>query len=170
MKTKISILLLLFAVTVANAQSFNKLIYSKKNSPTYIINAQIIANQEVSASIPNVKIKSIAVKKATENANNFSNLSEYGFILFTVENPEIEVKSQEEIRKFFGVDAKNKIYVDGFMVDNDDMKIASRAIKEVEIISPNERELNTEKIINIWTLEKDHRLTGIQSGGVNITK
>jgi len=170
MKTKISLLLLLFAATVANAQSFNKLVYSKKNSPTYIINANFIANQEVSTSIPKAKIKSIAVKKAAENTNNFSNLSEYGFILFTVENPEIEVKSQEEIRKFFGVDAKTKIYVDGFLVENADMKIASKAIKEVEIISPNERELNTEKIINIWTLARDHRLTGIQSGGVNITK
>ena len=112
MKTKISILLLLFVVTVANAQSFNKLVYSKKNSATYIINANIIANQEVSASIPKAKIKSIAVKKPAENGNNFSNLSEYGFILFTVENPEIEVKSQEEIRTFFGLDAKTKIYVD----------------------------------------------------------
>ncbi|KIA82551.1 hypothetical protein OA84_10325 [Kaistella solincola] len=153
-----------------NAQSFEKLLFSKKDIPTVIINGNIIANQEVSTSIPKAKIKSIAVKKAAENAINFSNLSEYGFILFTVENPEIEVKSQEEIRKFFGVDAKTKIYVDGFLVDNDDMKIASKAIKEVEIISPNERDLLAEKIINIWTLEKDSRLAGKNSGLIKINK
>ncbi|SFJ12560.1 hypothetical protein SAMN05421638_2223 [Kaistella treverensis] len=174
MKTKFSILLFLFSFMMINAQSFEKLLFSKKDIPTVIINGNIIASSEIVKEIPSDKVKFVAMKeptaKVTETYKSFSNLSEYGFMLWNIENVDINTKTQDEIRNFLAADAKTKIYVDGYLLSDGNLNIATKAIKELEIISPNERDLLAEKIINIWTLEKDSRIAGIQSGGVNIIK
>ena len=86
MKLKFSLLAVLISSISMFGQNFEKLLYSKKNQPTIIINEKIIANWEMINSLP------------------------------------------------------------------------KDAIKEIEFISPNEEDLNEDKIIIIWTLTKDKRL------------
>ncbi|MGA9211385.1 hypothetical protein, partial [Kaistella sp.] len=91
-------------------------------------------------------------------AQIYPNLSLYGLISCETTLENIPTKSQNEIRTFLAADPKTKIYVDGFLLMNDHYRIATNSIKEIELISPNEAELNTAKIINVWTLTKENRL------------
>ncbi|WP_226065538.1 hypothetical protein [Kaistella polysaccharea] len=166
MKIKISVVILLFSFTALMSQKFDKLIYSKKDKPTVIINEIIIANWELLNSIPSSKIKKMDVMKSKSNeADQYSakypNLSQYGLIVCTADVAQLESKTQNQIRTFFGTDPKTKIYVDGFLLVNNDFRIATKSIREIEMIKPNEEEFNTEMIINVWTLDKENRISSL---------
>ncbi|WHF51571.1 carbon monoxide dehydrogenase beta subunit family protein [Chryseobacterium gotjawalense] len=163
MKTKLFLLLTFISCSSMFAQSFEKLLYSKKDKPTVLINENIIANWELINTQPNITIKEMQVMKSAQKgidqyAKTYPNLSEYGLILCKADLGNIETKTQNDIRIFLGADPQTKIYVDGFLLMNDHYLIATKSIKEIEFISPNEQDFNSEKIINIWTLTKDTRL------------
>lgn len=48
---------------------------------------------------------------------------------------------------------------------NEDLLIATKSINEIEFINSNERDLNEEKIVNIWTLPKETRF-----GSLNVAR
>lgn len=168
MKTKLLFILTLFSFLNSFGQSFEKLLYSKKDKATVLINKNIIANFELIEQIPNSKIIKMEVMKTAQKdvdqyAKTYPNLSQYGLILVEMTFEKLKTKTQNEIRIFLDVDSKTKMYVDGFLLMNKDFVIATKSIKEIELISPNEQNLNEEKVINIWTLEKDRRF-----GNLNI--
>lgn len=163
MKIKFTLLLVVISSISVFGQNFEKLLYSKKDKPTVIINENIIANWEMINTLPNNSIKEMTVMKSAQKgidqyAKTYPNLSQYGLILCKADLGKIETKTQNDVRTFLGADSKTKIYVDGFLLMNDNNLIATKSIKEIEFISPNEQDLNEEKIINIWTLTKDTRL------------
>ncbi|QOW08879.1 hypothetical protein Q73A0000_00215 [Kaistella flava (ex Peng et al. 2021)] len=161
MKIKITLLIVLISSIGIFGQNFDKLLYSKKDKPTVLINENIIANWEVVNTLPKEAIKEMIVMKSMQKdqyAATFPNLSQYGLILCKVDSDNIETKTQHEIKTFLGADLTTKIYVDGFLLMNDNYLIATKSIKEIEFINPNEQDLNEDKIINIWTLTKDTRL------------
>lgn len=170
MKIKFTLVIALISYLPLFGQSFEKLLHSKKNQPTYLINQKIIANYDVmkqfgSGQIVIAEVLKSVQKSTDQYADTYPNLSEYGLILIESTIKNIPAKSQNEIREFFGADAKTKIYVDGFLLMKDDFSIATKSIFEIEFIRPDEQNLNEEKIINIWTLAKDMRL-----GPLNIRK
>ena len=163
MKIKALLIVALFSFLNSYGQSFEKLLYSKKDKPTVLINKNIIANFELIEQIPDSKIIKMEVMKTAKKevdqyTKTYPNLSQYGLILVEMTFGKLDTKTQNEIRKFLDADTKTKIYVDGFLLMNEDYVIATKSIKEIEFISPNEQNLNEEKVINIWTLEKDRRL------------
>ncbi|MDQ0477446.1 hypothetical protein [Chryseobacterium sp. MDT2-18] len=162
MKTKLFLLLTVISCSSMFAQSFEKLLYSKKDKPTVLINENIIANWEMINTQPNITIKEMQVMKSAQKgidqyAKTYPNLSEYGLILCKADLGNIETKTQNDIRTFLGADPQTKIYVDGFLLMNKNYLIATNSIREIEFISPNEQDFNNEKIINVWTLTKDTR-------------
>lgn len=161
MKLKFSLLAVLISSISMFGQNFEKLLYSKKNQPTIIINEKIIANWEMINSLPKDAIKEIRVmksKQADSYAKSDPNLSAYGLILCKADVGKLETKTQKEIRQFLGADVNTKIYIDRFLLKDETHLIATKSIKEIEFISPNEEDLNEDKIIIIWTLTKDKRL------------
>lgn len=163
MKIKLILLLALLSFSNSFGQSFEKLLYSKKDQATYLINKNIIANFELIKQIPNSDIVKMEVmkskpKEADRYIETYPNLSQYGLILVEMTADNLEIKTQNEIREFLGADSNTKIYVDGFLLMKDEYVIASKSINEIEFINPNEQDLNEEKIINIWTLPKETRL------------
>lgn len=174
MKIKLLALITLLSFSKAFGQSFEKLLYSKKDIPTVLINKNIIANFELLEQIPNSKIIKIVMKSPQKTddqyAKTYPNLSQYGLILVEMTFAKLDTKTQNNIREFLGADSKTKIYVDGFLLMNDDFLIATKSIKEIEIISPNEQDLNENKIINIWTLNKEARIGGLNTIRKSIPK
>ena len=163
MKIKLSLLTVLLTLSTVFGQSFEKLLYSKKDQATYLINKNIIANFEMIKQIPNSKIVKMEVMKSSQkgvdqNATTYPNLSEYGLILTEMTFENLETKTQNEIRAFLGLDSKTNIYVDGFLLMKDEYRIATKSIKEIELINPNEQDLNEAPVINVWTLNKEARL------------
>ena len=163
MKTKITFLIVLISSISVFGQNFEKLLYSKKDKSTVLINENIIANWDMLQNPTDLTIKEMMVlkpkqKEVDEHTKNHRNLSQYGLILCKAEVGNMETKTQNDLRTFFGADSKTKIYVDGFLLMNDNYVIATKSIKEIEFISPNEQDLNENKIINVWTLTKDTRL------------
>ena len=162
MKIKLLFLISTLSFSSAFGQSFDKLLYSKKDQATYLINGNIIANFEVMKELGNDQIVKVEVRKSGKKGvdlypDTYPNLSEYGLILIETNLKNIPAKSQTEIKEFLGADSKTKIYVDGYLLKND-YQIATHSIKEIEFITPNEQNLIEEKIINVWTLTKDVRL------------
>ena len=175
MKIKLLFLFTLISFSSMFAQSFEKLLYAKRDRPTVLMNKIIIANFELIENIPNSKVISMEVMKSPQKthdqyANNYPNLSQYGLILVEMTYIKLETKTQHEIREFLGADLKTKIYVDGFLLMNDTYIIATSSINEIEIISPNEQDLNEDKVINVWTLPKETRLESLILGRNTLEK
>ena len=162
MKTKLLFLITILSFSSSFGQDFDKLLYSKKDQATYLIDQKIIANFDVMKQLGSDHIAKIEVWKSVKKgidqyADKYPNLSEYGLIIIESKLKNIPAKSQNEIREFLGADLNTKVYVDGYLLKNDYL-IATQSITEIEFISPNEQNLNEEKIINVWTLNKDIRL------------
>ena len=162
MKTKLLFLITILSFSSAFGQGFDKLLYSKKDQATYLIDQKIIANYELMKQLGSDHIAKIEVWKSAKKgidqyADKYPNLSEYGLIIIESKLKNIPAKSQTEIREFLHADPNTKVYVDGYLLKNDYL-IATQSITEIEFISPNEQNLNEEKIINVWTLNKDIRL------------
>lgn len=160
---KYFVLGLLLSFSTAFSQNFKKLLFSKKETPTIIINKNILGNMKLLSALPKKHLVMVEVLKPTQkNTDEFlktyPNLSQYGFITATVEKFKIETRSQDDIRKFLGADPKIKIYADGFLLVREDYKFAAESIEEIEFIHPNEQNLNEDKIINVWTLTKERRM------------
>ena len=175
MKIKLLLLILIIPFSNAFGQSFEKLLYSKKDKPTILINKNIIADFDLIAQIPNSKIIKMEVMKSAPKEvdrypETYPNLSQYGLILVEITFHHLETKTQNELREFLGADSTTKIYVDGFLLMDDHFLIATKSINEIEFISPNERDLNEDKIINVWTLTKETRSGSINFGKNSILK
>ncbi|MGA9212177.1 hypothetical protein, partial [Kaistella sp.] len=75
MKTKFFLLLTLVSFSTIWAQGFDKLLYSKKDKPTVLINKNIIANSEVMQTIPGDKMVRVEVlKSAKKNLDQYAQI------------------------------------------------------------------------------------------------
>ncbi|WP_139150297.1 hypothetical protein [Cellulophaga baltica] len=61
------------------------------------------------------------------------------------------------MKKFFGFGEHNKIYIDGYLLENKNYRIALTGITEIEIIEPDKANGLKNKALNIWTLSKNER-------------
>ena len=148
------------SLTSFSQRSYEKLESAKKSSPIYIYNNDILGNDKL---IPDIKkskklIKDISVlkEKSDNKKDDFYNLSEYG-VIFVDLTYKLDVKTQSELNEFFGLDSKNRIYFDGYLIGNNKYKIALKSIVEIELIEQNAENGLDRDVLNIWTLKKNER-------------
>jgi hypothetical protein len=127
----------------------------KKDVPTFLLNGNILIGDLLYLydSTAVKKIKSLNVLKENDTPNRIQNLGKYGII--EINAPfQLDTKTIPEIRKWFNInDDKIIIAVDGFILDNESLLIATEAISEIKVIK------NKNKVIglNIWTLLPENR-------------
>ena len=49
-------------------------------------------------------------------------------------NHEIKIKTQKELNNFFGLNEKNDIYVNGYLIENKNQNISSESVVGIELI------------------------------------
>ena len=103
MKVKFVLFLAIFMFSNTSAQGFEKLLFSKKEKPTVLINKNIIANFELIQQIPSSKIIKMEVMNSPQKdtdlyAKTYPNLSQYGLILVEMTFDHLEQKLKMKSR------------------------------------------------------------------------
>ena len=140
-------LLLIFLVIgySSNAQDIQKNMYIRDNqNMVLILNDEIIGSLDLLESIPNNQIEVIKVQKdkrlSSENNLFFDN--EKGGIMLAKTDFDLKTKAQEELNEFFGLNPDTEIFVNGFLLEDKNYRIATRSISKIEIMEPVSRPLN----------------------------
>ncbi|WP_133688133.1 hypothetical protein [Maribacter spongiicola] len=159
MKTTLTTLLFILLHLNSYAQdNFIKLPQAAKiNCPMLLIDDTIIANNHIIATKED--ITEVRVLKDKPTRDDFYNLSENGIALVILKK-KIASKTQAELNTFFGLDANNSIYVNGYLVESPKYKFATESIVEVELVTPTAENKLEQKVINVWTLTQDERVNG----------
>lgn len=160
-------LLTLFASFSAFSQdAYLKLPQAKTQNPTYIFNKKIIGNEflikSLGSSEKEIKEKvgeiSVLKKKPNRKNSDYYNLSSQGMVFVDLKE-NVFSKSQSELNEFFGLDKQNEIYIDGFLLESKEYRIALTGITEIEIVEPDDANGLKKSALNIWTLAKNERYT-----------
>ncbi|MBW1296288.1 hypothetical protein [Aquimarina litoralis] len=158
-----TLITLVFLIIYANCHSqdnYKKLPFVKSNCPMIIVNKDIIANEStVGASKESIEEISILKDKPNPKEHKFYNLTEHG-ILFISLKKRIPYKKQSQLNDLFGIAKNNGIYVNGYLIESSDYKIATKSILEIELIGPSSENKLKRKAINVWTLTKEERTNG----------
>lgn len=124
-----------------------------------LVDDTFIANNQIIASKKDVTEVRVLKDKLTRATHDFYNLSENGIALVTLKK-KIAFKTQAELNTFFGLEANNSVYVNGYLIESAKYKFATYSIVEVELLTPTAENKLEQKVINIWTLTKDERVNG----------
>lgn len=153
-------MLVMFFTSVNSQEKYFKLTEATFHCPTIIINDNIISNNYF---IKNNKelITKISVMKDTPDKKNHKlyNLSENG-IIFIEFDEKIKTTSQYDLNIFFGLDKKREVYVNGYLLEDSEYKIATESIIEIEFVKPNPSNKLVNKSINVWTITNKQRQEG----------
>ena len=157
---KKSLIILLFTFFISNIysqESYKTLPFAKNNYPIIIIEKDIIANEAfIEANKKTIIEMSVLKDKPNRKEHKFYNLSKNG-IVFVSLNKKIAFKRQSELNKFFGINKNNNVYINGYLLESSDYKIATQSILEIELVEPNSENKLEKAVINIWTLTKEER-------------
>jgi hypothetical protein len=158
MKKPLIILLYTFFISnIYSQESYKNLPFAKNSCPIIIIEKEIIANETFIATNKKMIMEmSVLIDKPNRKEHKFYNLSKNG-ILFVSINKKIAFKTQSELNKFFGINKNNNVYVNGYLLESSDYKIATQSILEIELVEPNSENKLEKAVINIWTLTKEER-------------
>lgn len=159
-KTALTFFICLFITFSYSQKRHKKLPKVNVKYPTIMINNYIIANQKFLDTKKDV-IAGVDVLKDNSNKeqHSFFNLTENGIVFITVKK-DILFKTQDDLNNFFKLPKNNDIYVNGYLLEHKNYKIASESIVEIEVIEPNSTNKLRNKILNIWTLTKKERSNG----------
>ncbi|MCK8481727.1 hypothetical protein [Psychroserpens algicola] len=157
----------LFFSNIYSQESYVKLSFTKSNCPTIIIEKDIIANESTIGTKKDLILEMSVLKdKPNRKEHKFFNLTENGIVFFTLKNKPT-FKTQTELNEFFGIEKNNEIYVNGYLIENSDFKIATESIIEIELIEPDSENKLERKVINVWTLTKEERTNGCKKQNAN---
>lgn len=164
----ITLIFTFFLSNIYSQNSYSKLPgTNKSNCPTIIIEKDIIANgNAIGAKKELITELNILKDKPNRKEHKFFNLTENGIIFVTL-NKKTVFKTQSELNDFFGIDKNNRVYVNGYLIENSDYKIATESIIEIELIDPDSENKLESKGINVWTLTEKERIDGCQRQSVN---
>ena len=161
-KLIITTIFLVFFSNIYSQDVYYKLPEIKSNCPTIIINNNIISNENFIKKNEELITEMYVMKDKPNRKNHkFYNLSENGVLLINL-NKKIKTKTQCQLNRFFGISKKNDVYVNGYLIEHPEYKIASESIIEIEIITPNSKNKLKSKSINVWTVTKKEREDGCQ--------
>ncbi len=148
----ISILLLILTLGFStHAQNHNaKKSIPKTEKPILIINDTVIASANILNKISSNKISELNIFK--DQKLGASNLliergKNTGIIKIAV-NQEFNIKTQKELNDFFGLDEKNDIYVNGYLIENKNQNISSESIVGIELMKADDFRLR-KPVLNI---------------------
>ncbi len=161
---------IIFAFIFSNIYSqdrYVKLPKTKSNCPTFIIEKDIIANKNIIGTTKEfIAQVSVLKDKPNRKEHKFFNLTENGIIFVSLKK-ETAFKTQSELNEFFGIEKNNGVYVNGYLIENSDYKIATECILEIELVEPDSENKLERKVINVWTLTKEQRINGCGRQSVN---
>jgi len=123
-----------------------------------LIDEHIIANKNIITSKEDIEEIAV-IKDKPSHELHFYNLTANG-ILFAKLKKKIAYKTQAELNTFFGLDANNSVYVNGYLIESAKYKFAIESIVEVELVTPTAENRLEQKVINVWTLTQDERVNG----------
>ncbi|MFH4966067.1 hypothetical protein V8G69_13780 [Gaetbulibacter sp. M235] len=162
-----TIIFTFFFTNIYSQDTYVKLPFTKSNCPTIIIENDIIANENtIGATKELIAEISVLKDKPNRKEHKFFNLTENGIIFVSLKK-ETAFKTQSELNEFFGIENNNEIYVNGYLIENSDFKIATESIIEIELVEPNSKNKLENKVINVWTLTKEKRINGCERQNVN---
>lgn len=163
----ITIIFTFFLSNSYSQDSYSKLPGTKSNCPTIIIEKDIIANGNIIETKKELITELNVLKdKPNRKKHKFFNLTENGIVFVTL-NKKTAFKTQSELNDFFGIDKNNGVYVNGYLIEHFDYKIATESIIEIELIEPDSENKLANKAINVWTLTEKERIDGCQRQNVN---
>ena len=154
----ITVIYFLFTFTsIYSQKNYVKLPNINTNCPTYIINNDIISDDKIIVDKRKLVTEiSVLKRKINRKEYKFFNLSENGIILIDL-NDKIPFKTQAELNIFLGLPKNNEVYINGYLLEDSEYKIATISIKEIELIEPNTINKLKTKVINVWTLTPKER-------------
>lgn len=163
----ITLIFTFFLSNIYSQDIYSKLPGTKSNCPTIIIEKDIIANgNAIGAKKELITELNVLKDKPNRKEHKFFNLTENGIIFVTL-NKKTAFKTQSELNDFFEIDKNNGVYVNGYLIENSDYKIATESIIEIELIEPDSENKLKSKAINVWTLTEKERIDGCQRQNVN---
>lgn len=115
-----------------------------------ILNNEIIGSIDLLKSIPSNQIQELNIhreEKLSSKENLFYNNDKGGIMVAKTEF-DIETKTQGDLNEFFGLNADTDLYVNGFLLENKNYKIALSSIAKIEIIEPDNLFLD-KRVLNI---------------------
>ncbi|MEM9075962.1 MAG: hypothetical protein AAGC43_02940 [Bacteroidota bacterium] len=167
MKRSLLSLTLIFLLSHAFSQEqYIKLPNTTHNCPTFLIEEDIIANQKTLGTKEAWEEASVLKIKANRKEHKFFNLTENGIAFFKLKK-KTPYKTQAELNQFFGMANDKPVYVNGYLLESNDYKIATESIIEIELIEPTSINKLEGKVINVWTLTREEREHGCHEQNLN---
>jgi len=124
------------------AQNAQERIYITNNQNTILIlNNEVVGNVDLLKIIPSEKIKELKIDKKrllSNNRNLYFDGESSGMILAKT-NYTVKTKKQEELNHFFGLASDTNLYVNGFLLEDKNLRIASKSILKIEIVDRGEQ-------------------------------
>jgi len=146
-------LLLIFLIVglSLNAQGIQKRLYVNDNqNMVLVLNKEIIGSIDLLKSIPSNKIEIQTVhkeKKLSSKENLFFD-NDKGGLIYAKTDFNIKTKNQEDLNDFFGLNTDTDLYVNGFLLENKNYRIALNSITKIEIIERDKQFLK-KRVLNI---------------------
>ena len=154
-------------MNIYSQDTYVKLPTVKNNCPTIIIEKDIIGNDSAIGTTKELIAEISVIKgKANRKEHKFFNLTENGIVFVSLKK-ETAFRTQSELNDFFGIEKNNEIYVNGYLIENSDYKIATECILEIELVEPDSENKLKSKVINVWTLTKEQRTNGCEWQNAN---
>ncbi len=151
----IMIMMLLLFSNIYSQESFLKLPGTKESFPTVIVNGNIISSESFIKENEGLIIKmSITKDEVNRHDHKFYNLTEGG-IVFVEMNKKVNAKTQGELNVFFGIAEENKIYVNGYLVEDSNYKVGTDSVIGIEVVMPDATNKLQCKSINVLTSVKN---------------
>ena len=151
MKSILTLFLMLFTGFSTYAQNQNsKISIMKSENPILIINDTIIGSIDLLNKISSDKVLELNIFKERKLGSTYlfiENEKSAGIIIANI-NHEFNLKSQKELNVFFGLNEKNDIYVNGYLIENKNQNISSESIVGVELIKADNFRLK-KPVLNI---------------------
>ena len=150
MKKLLILMIFVLGNLTLNAQVARvKLAKDASEKPVIIINNQIIAGSRILKSISEKNISEMKIfkDKAISSKTLFVDQQNPGIVTLEIQK-EFEAKSQSEINKFFGLNSETDVYVNGYLVEDKDLRLYASSIAKVEVLKKDYLMLKTE-VLNI---------------------
>ena len=121
----------------------------KTEKPILIINDTIIGSVDLLNKISSNKVLELNIFKERKLSTNYlfiENKNNAGIIIAKI-NHEFKLKTQKELNIFFGMNEKNDIYVNGYLIDKN-QNITTESIVGIELIKADNFRLK-KSVLNI---------------------
>jgi|TARA_B100000378_G_C17817584_1_gene333181 hypothetical protein len=137
MKSTLTLFLILIIGFSTYAQNQNsKMSIMKAEKPILIINDSIIGSIDLLNNISTDKVLELNIFKERKLSTTYlfiENEKNAGIVIANVTH-EFKQKTQKELNIFFGLNEKNDVYVNGYLIENKNQNISSESIVGIELI------------------------------------